>query len=303
MPIVDPDRAIHAPGPWEHRDVAANAARFHLVECGSGPAVLLVHGFPLYWWTWRRQLVALAEAGYRAIAMDLRGYGGSDHTPHSYDPFTLCADIAGVIRCLGEQDAVVVGHGWGGALAWSLPALQGDVVRAIAPIGMPHPLRMRHAAFHPRQFSRLGYMLTFQLPFLPEHLLTRNQGERIGRLLRQWSREQAWSEGEIDMYRSAFLRWPTAHTAIEYHRWSVRSIPRTDGLRYRRELRRPIDVPVLHLHGRDDPMILPESCLGSADYVTGPYTFQDIDSGHFPHEEQPDAVTAILLDWLGEISR
>jgi len=298
MPIVDPDRAIHEPGPWEHRDVAANGARFHLVECGSGPAVLLLHGFPLYWWTWRRQLTALAGAGYRAIAMDLRGYGGSDHTPHSYDPFTLCADVAGVIRCLGEQDAVVVGHGWGGALAWSMPALQPTAVRAIAPIAMPHPLRMRRAAFRPAQLARLGYMLTFQLPFLPEHLLTRHEGERIGRVLANWSAEDSWTPDEIDMYRSAFLRWPTAHTSIEYHRWSVRSIPRTDGMRYRRALRTPIDLPVLHLHGARDPMVLPASCTGSEQYVSGAYDFIGIDAGHFPHEEKSDVVTQALLRWL-----
>jgi len=245
--------------------------------------------------------VDVAAPGRRPGGCRLPGYGGSDHTPHSYDPFTLCADIAGVIRCLGEQDAVVVGHGWGGALAWSLPALQPSVVRAIAPMGMPHPLRMRRAAFRPRQFGRLGYMLGFQLPFLPEHLLTRREGVRIGHILREWSKDDAWSDDDIDMYRSAFLRWPTAHTAIEYHRWSVRSIPRTDGLRYRRALRTPIEVPVLHLHGSQDPMVLSDSCAGSADYVAGPYTYQAIDAGHFPHEESPDDVNAALLAWLSRL--
>ena len=86
MPLIDPDRVIEAPGPWTHRQVSANGARFHVVEVGEGPAVLLMHGFPMFWWTWRHQLIALADAGYRAIAMDLRGYGGSDHPPHGRPP-------------------------------------------------------------------------------------------------------------------------------------------------------------------------------------------------------------------------
>ena len=105
MPLPDPDVAIRASGPWTHRDVSANGARFHVVDTGDGPVVVLLHGFPTFWWTWRRQLTALAAAGYRAIAMDLRGYGGSDHPPHGYDPRTLSADVAGVIRSLGEEEA------------------------------------------------------------------------------------------------------------------------------------------------------------------------------------------------------
>ena len=129
MPLPEPDAAIRAAGPWTHRDVAANGARFHVVDIGDGPAVLLLHGFPTFWWTWRRQLIALADAGYRAIAMDLRGYGGSDHPPEGYDPRTMAADVAGVIRCLGEPEAVVVGHGWGGVGAWSTAVLEPEVVR------------------------------------------------------------------------------------------------------------------------------------------------------------------------------
>ncbi len=129
MPLPEPEEAIRAPGPWTHRDVAANGARFHVAECGDGPTVVLLHGFPMFWWTWRRQLVALAEAGYRAIAMDLRGYGGSDHPPEGYDPRTLSADVAGVIRSLGVTSATIVGHGWGGLAAWSTAVLEPEVVQ------------------------------------------------------------------------------------------------------------------------------------------------------------------------------
>ncbi|HET7474402.1 MAG TPA: alpha/beta fold hydrolase, partial [Dermatophilaceae bacterium] len=114
-------------GPWEHRFVSANGARFHLAEMGSGPLVLLLHGFPQFWWAWRHQLVALAEAGYRAAAVDMRGYGASDKPPQGYDTFTLASDAASMVRALGEVDAVVVGQGSGAWTAWAMPAMQPAV--------------------------------------------------------------------------------------------------------------------------------------------------------------------------------
>ena len=171
MPLIDPDRVIEAPGPWTHRQVSANGARFHVVEVGEGPAVLLMHGFPMFWWTWRHQLIALADAGYRAIAMDLRGYGGSDHPPHGYDPTTQAADAAGVLRSLGVPSAYVIGHGWGAFGAWSMAVLEPAIVRGIVPISMPHPRAMRSNLLRSGQWTTLGYMLNFQMPLLPERSL------------------------------------------------------------------------------------------------------------------------------------
>ena len=112
---------------------------------GEGPLVLLLHGFPEFWWTWRHQLVALAEAGYRAVAVDLRGYGGSDKPPRGYDLITAAADAAGLISALGEANAIVVGHDWGGLAAWTLAAYFPKSVRRLAVVSMAHPLRMRAA--------------------------------------------------------------------------------------------------------------------------------------------------------------
>ncbi len=114
MPRYTPDEAIYVEGPWTHRDISANGARFHIVTAGTGPTVLLLHGFPTYWWTWRKLIPQLAAAGYRVVAMDLRGYGGSDHPPRGYDMFSLSHDVAGVIRSLGVRNATVIGHGIGG---------------------------------------------------------------------------------------------------------------------------------------------------------------------------------------------
>lgn len=283
--------------------MSANGARFHVVDIGDGPAVMLLHGFPTFWWTWRRQLVALADAGYRAIAMDLRGYGGSDHPPDGYDPRTLSRDVAGVIRSLGESEAVIVGHGWGGLVAWSAGILHPEVVRAIVPVSVPHPRVLRKALLRDRHQRRaMAYALHFQLPFLPERSLTVRDGQRVRDLMAAWSHDPAWLEGDVgEAYQCAFLRWPTPHTAVEYHRWAVRSVLRPDGLSYMSLMEAPLQRRVLQIQGAHDPMVLPASVAGSEDYVRSDYERVDLDVGHFPHEEAPDAFAACLLDWLARL--
>ena len=151
--------SIYLSGPWSHRSVSANGTRFHVAESGDGPLVLLLHGFPEFWWTWRTQLSSLSQAGYRAVAPDLRGYGGSDKPPRGYDLVTAASDAAGLVRSLGEANAVVVGHDWGGLIAWTMATYYPKVVRRLAVVSMPHPLRLRPAVlsapFAPRQEHQL----------------------------------------------------------------------------------------------------------------------------------------------------
>ncbi|MGB8199546.1 MAG: alpha/beta hydrolase, partial [Pseudonocardiaceae bacterium] len=131
--------SVRIPGPWTHRDVSANGIRLHVAELGTGPLVLLLHGFPEFWWSWRHQLPALAAAGHRAVAVDLRGYGDSDKPPRGYDLWTLSGDVAGLIRALGERHADLVGHDWGGILSWCTAALHPRVVRSVAVLAAAHP--------------------------------------------------------------------------------------------------------------------------------------------------------------------
>ena len=118
-------------GPWTHRFVGANGSRFHVVEAGTGPLVLFLHGFPEFWWAWHDVMTQVADAGFRAVAIDLRGYGASDKPPRGYDGYTMAADVTGLIRALGERSAMIVGAGAGGMIAWAA------------------------AAFHPKMVSRL----------------------------------------------------------------------------------------------------------------------------------------------------
>jgi pimeloyl-ACP methyl ester carboxylesterase len=299
MPVPDAS-VVNVEGPWAHRAVAANGARFHVAELGQGPLVLLLHGFPEFWWTWRRQLVALAGAGYRTVAMDLRGYGGSDKPPRGYDPFTLTGDVAAVIKSLGERDAAVIGHDWGAYLGWSLAVSHPQAVRGLVAVSMPHPRRLRRAlTMERRQIEAASMILALQLHWLPERRLVENEGEYVAQLLHAWSAPGWPDEESVRRYRSAAQIPGVAHCSAEYFRWVVRSLPRPDGIRFSRRMRRPIAAHVLHLHGRLDPWILPASAQGSGRYVDGTYRWRLFDhAGHFPHEEIPDAVTAELLSFL-----
>ncbi len=285
-------------GPWEHRFVAAGGSRFHVAELGEGPLVVLLHGFPQFWWAWRHQLVTLAEAGFRVAAMDLRGYGASDKTPHGYDTITSTADVANVIRSLGEPAAAVVGHDWGGWVAWSMPGLEPGVTRGVASLGMPHPMRMRAAVGRSAAQRRaLRWLGPQQVPFWPESYLTRPA--YIGRLLRAWSGPGWPGEEEIERYAAAARIPFVAHSAAEYYRWLVRSQPRQDGRRFRAGIEGAITVPVLQIHGSVDPLVLPESAAGSQSFVTAPYEFHLVHgAGHFLPEERPAEVSDLLVTWL-----
>ncbi|MEP6695818.1 MAG: alpha/beta hydrolase [Pseudonocardiales bacterium] len=304
MAPVAEDSAVLVEGPWRHRTVSANGARFHIAEAGDGPLVLLLHGFPQFWWSWRHQLTGLAGAGFRVVAPDLRGYGASDKPPRGYDGYTLSADVAGLIRALGERDAAVVGHDWGGLLAWSVTALHPRVVRRLAIIGMPHPLRLRTALLtDPRgQLSASRCLLGFQAPVYPESLIVDDDAAFVGRLLRRWSapawqRTADFAEAER-RYREAIQIPATAHCSLEYYRWIVRSISRPSGWRYAKLLQHPVTVPTLHLHGELDPAMLPRTAQGSGRYVAASYEWQLIcGAGHFVHEEAPELVTGELVRW------
>lgn len=300
MTRPDPS-VILVDGPWKHREVSANGVRFHVAESGSGPLALLLHGFPGFWWSFHHQLPALAAAGRRAVAVDLRGFGGSDKPPRGYDAVTLAADVAGLIRALGEVDADLVGHDLGGFLAWSIACLHPGLVRRLVVLSAAHPLRLRQAMLtQPRgQLAASRYLLRFQLPWAPERLLVDDGAAYVGTLLRTWGGPGYPDQETERRVREAMLIPGVAHSALEYFRWLVRSLPRPDGRRFARQLRRPVTAPTLQLHGALDAAILPGTARGSGAAVAAAYRWRLVEGvGHFVHEEAPDIATGEILAWL-----
>jgi pimeloyl-ACP methyl ester carboxylesterase len=305
MSAVD-ESCVLLDGDWNHRLVSANGTRFHIAEAGSGPLVLFLHGFPEFWGAWEHQLTALAGAGYRAVAMDMRGYGASDKPPRGYDGYTMAADVMGLIRALGEREATVVGAGLGALVAWSTAAFHPRSVRRLVVLSAAHPLRLRAAVLaDPRgQLAAAGPALKFQLPRY-EHVLTRDDAALVGTYLRRWS-GPTWPESDDfaryeRLCRTAFQIPQTSFCALESFRWGMRSLLRLHGHRFRRQMRTPVVAPTLHLHGERDAAVLPSTAQGSGQYVVAPYQWRLLEGvGHFLHREAPELVTGEILRWMKE---
>jgi pimeloyl-ACP methyl ester carboxylesterase len=293
-------------GAWTHRFVSANGTRLHIAEAGAGPLVLLLHGFPEFWAAWRPQLIALADAGFRAVAVDLRGYGASDKPPRGYDGYTMASDVTGLIRALGERDATLVGTGYGGLLAWTTAAFHPRSVRRLVIMAAAHPLRLRSSLLSDPlgQLAAALPALKFQLPRY-EHVLTRDDAAAVGSYLRRWSGPAWTATADFAEYeracREAIQIPQAAFCSLEAFRWGVRSLVRLHGHRFRKRLRVPVVAPTLHLHGELDPVVLPATAQGSGRYVIAPYEWRLLEGvGHFPHREAPDLVAGEILRWAKE---
>lgn len=289
-------------GPWTHRFVSANGSRFHVAEIGSGPLVLLLHGFPEFWWAWHDQLPLLADAGFRAVAVDMRGYGASDKPPRGYDGFTLAADVTGLIRALGERRATVVGAGAGGLVAWAATALHPRMIDRLIVLGAAHPLRLRSALVTASgQRSAGAALLRFQLPRY-EHVLTRNNAALIGEFMSDWTGPAFRATPEYDDYvarcREAMCIPQAAFCAMEAYRWAFRSTVRLHGYRFLKAMRQPVVTPTLQLQGTLDTITLPSTAQGSGRYVLADYEWRLLDGvGHFPHVEVPGLVAGEIVRW------
>ncbi|MGH3826363.1 MAG: alpha/beta fold hydrolase [Pseudonocardiaceae bacterium] len=296
--------SVRVPGPWTHRDISANGIRLHVAELGTGPLVLLLHGFPEFWWSWRHQLPALAAAGMRAVAVDLRGYGDSDKPPRGYDPWTLSGDVAGLVRALGERQADLVGQDWGGILSWCTAALHPRVVRSVAVLAAAHPRAIGQALLYDSaQRSAARYLASAQVPWLPERGLTRDGAVLVERILRAGAgaRWRASSEftAAARRYRAAMLIPAAAHCALEYYRWVGRSRLRFDGRRLSRVVDRMLRVPVLQLHGAADPYVLEPTARHSARWAGAGHRYEVLPGvGHFVQQEAPELTTELLTEFL-----
>lgn len=192
--------------------------RLHVVDAGpaDGPLVILLHGFPEFWYGWRRQIGALAAAGFRVLAPDQRGYGASDKPPGigAYTTDRLAADVLRLADWAGRPTFSVVGHDWGGIVAWWVALTAPDRVARLAILNAPHPATVRdYALRHPTQAARSWYVLAFQIPGLPERMI-RARGFRMAeRALTGTSRRGTFDADDLAQYRAAWAR-PGALTAM-----------------------------------------------------------------------------------------
>jgi epoxide hydrolase 4 len=264
--------------------------RLHVVSEGSGPPVLLLHGFPEFWYSWRQQLEALAAAGFTAVAPDLRGYGLSDKPAgvDSYRIERLGGDVVGLIRALGGR-AHVVGHDWGGAIAWWVAAAHPDRCDRLVTINGPHGGALLRAAASPAQLLRSWYILFFQLPYLPERMVLAPGFVR--RTLRHHAAgDETFTEEDLARYEEALHRPGAAAAAINYYRAALRHLPL---------LPAPVTRPALVVWGERDRSLGPEVLRQLTGAARDVRVERLPDAGHFAHQDRPAEVNRLLVEFLG----
>ena len=276
--------------------------RLHYAHAGQGDRlVILLHGFPECWYSWRHQLASLGKH-FHVVAPDMRGYNMSDKPARveDYQLNRLVDDVTGLIRHFGAREAAVVGHDWGAAVAWAVAQHFPDYVWKVAALQVPPPAVWgRNLTL--RQLLRSWYMFFFQIPGLPEWVMRRGDFRGLGRAMRSTSRPGTFTDADIEFYKSA-LRVPGALTAgINYYRANLRTLLRRrfEGGEYTQQER--IRVPTLFVFGEQDAFIVPETVQGVVDYVDAPYREVRLGrSNHWVQQEFPNDVNAALLSFLKE---
>jgi epoxide hydrolase 4 len=289
--------AATSPEVGTHRYVYANGIRLHCVEAGDGPPVVLLHGFPEFWYSWRHQLPALAAAGFRAVAPDLRGYNDSDKPPgvERYRPELLVQDVVGLIENLGSGPAVVVGHDWGGIIGWLVTMGRPDLVQKLVALNAPHPATFETELRHARQLFRSWYAFFFQLPWLPEAALRfQNFGLVRHALRRHTIHPDTFTPEAIRRYREALAKPGALTAAINYYRAAFR---------YRHEtarMYRPVRGPVLVIWGEKDSYLNPHVLDGLGTWAPDARVLRLREASHWVQNDAPDAVNQALLSFLSQ---
>jgi pimeloyl-ACP methyl ester carboxylesterase len=280
------------------RQVIANGIRLHLAEAGpdDGPLVLLLHGFPEFWYGWRNQLPALAAAGYRVVAPDQRGYNLSEKPPGiaAYRLDLLVGDIVGLMDALGRERATVGGHDWGAAVAWEMALRNPERVERLAILNVPHPVVFqRNLRRNPRQMRKSWYFLFFQLPWLPEALARRGNWEGVAAVLRSSSRPGTFTEEDITRYRAAWSQ-PCAYTAmVNWYRAVIQHRPPLPA-------HRRVAVPTEIIWGVQDRFLEADMAQESLEFCDRGHLTLVPQATHWVQHEESEIVNERLLSLLSQ---
>jgi pimeloyl-ACP methyl ester carboxylesterase len=282
-----------------HGFADAGDVRLHYAECGAGDdLVILLHGFPECWYSWRHQLPVLGRQ-YHVVAPDMRGYNLSDKPARvqDYRIDALVEDVVGLIRYFGADKAAIVAHDWGAGVAWALAQKRPELVSKLVAMQVPPPAAWR-ANFTLRQLRKSWYMFFFQLPSLPERWASANDFARVERMFEETSvRSDAFTPEDIEVYKDA-LRQPGALTAgLNYYRANVFKSLFRGGVETPTDGR--IRVPTLFIYGEQDRAIVADTVRGLDRFINASYRELRIpDSGHWVQNEAVEKVNRALLQFL-----
>jgi pimeloyl-ACP methyl ester carboxylesterase len=263
--------------------VDSAGVKIHVVAAGAGPLVILMHGFPDFWYSWRDQIPALARH-FQVAAIDLRGYNLSDQPAgvENYAMDRLVGDVDAVRRHFQQEKAIVVGHDWGGVIAWSYAMMMPERVDRLVILNLPHPKGIaRELATNPRQQEASAYARAFQEPDAA--------GKLTPELLSFWVKEPDARAKYVEALGRSSLEG-----MLNYYRANYPRPPYRDEITYP-----PVRCPVLMLHGLDDPYILPDALNDTWKWVDNELTLITIPkAGHWVHRDAASMVTERMVAWL-----
>src|SRR5271169_957786 len=279
---------------WFERD----RVRLHAVAAGpkDGPLVILLHGFPEFWYSWRKQIGPLADAGFRVVAPDQRGYNVSSKPLliADYSVGKLVKDVIAIADQLGREKFFLAGHDWGAGVAWATALQYPQRLRKLAILNVPHPaVFLRNLRSNPRQMLRSWYMAFFQIPRLPEWRFSSNNFAGGAKALVGSSRPRTFTTEDLEHYRQAWAIPGTITAMLNWYRAFFRAKPPLPS-------DMQVHVPTRILWGQRDMFLLPEMAQQSVKYCDSAELTYFPDATHWLHHEEPDAVNAALIEFFGD---
>ena len=267
-----------------HGYTDSNGVKIHHASLGEGPLVVMIHGFPDYWYTWRHQMAGLSET-HRVVALDLRGYNRSDKPKGvaNYDVSLIVEDVAAIVRDFKQDSAVIVGHDWGGAIAWRFAMTHPEMTRKLIILNLPHPRGLlRELANNPEQQKNSAYARAFQQE--GAHLALSPEG------LAFWVKDPETREKYVEAFARSDLE-----AMLNYYKKNYPREPYTD---FGGEMPN-IQCPVLMFHGLKDKALLPPALNGTWEWIDKDLTLVTIpDADHFVQQDAADLVTRTMKMWL-----
>jgi pimeloyl-ACP methyl ester carboxylesterase len=280
---------------WEHHFIETNRIKLHYVSQGQGKLMLMLHGFPEFWYSWRHQIPEFAD-DYQVVAIDLRGYNDSDKPQEleAYKISELVADVQDVISGLGYEDCILVGHDWGGVIAWYFTYAYPEMVEKLIVLNIPHPVLFVEGLKTPQQLLKSWYVFAFQLPWLPEFVFQLNDYQALALCFTTMAIDRtAFSESDLNAYKNAAAKRGALTAMINYYRCAFQSL--LEGASQPWNI---LDVPTLTIWGENDVALGKELTYGTQKYVRNWQVKYIPNCSHWVQQEQPALVNRYIREFI-----
>ena len=278
---------------WQHDYITTNGVNLHYVTQGSGPLMLMLHGFPEFWYSWRYQIPEFAS-DFKVVAPDLRGYNDSDKpaSQSAYVMNELVRDVEGIITGLGYEKCVLVAHDWGGGIAWSFASKYPQMLEKLIIMNCPHPAKFSEGLRTPQQLLRSWYMFFFQLPVIPELFLQSQDYQFIENAFKGMAiKKSAFSTEDINVYKDAAAKRGALTAMINYYR-NILGSPMFN------QNSSILEVPTLMIWGEEDTALGKELTYGTESYVENFQIRYISNCSHWVQQEQPELVNQYMREFL-----